>query len=84
MHRNQTLAPDGPAILPVDRIVAAFWPQIRALLAAGLRAEDVAVILIDALSGMGYADAIAPVDFKAQIEHSSASECCGASACRCA
>ena len=64
----------------LDRIAAVFWPQIRALLAAGLRAEDVSGILVDALSGMGYADVVELVDFTEQIEERCVSECCATSA----
>jgi hypothetical protein len=71
---STTGALDDPSPLPLDRVVSAFWTEIRSLLSAGSRASDVAEILNRALSEMGYRDAIASIDFTSQIQQLSQTE----------
>jgi hypothetical protein len=74
-RRRQAASTTGtlhdPRPLPLDRVVSAFWTEIRPLLSAGLPASDVAEILHRALSEMGYTDAIASIDFTSQIRQRS-------------
>lgn len=54
--------------LPLDRIVSAFWPHIRALLGVGLGPQEIGAILVSALADMGHGNAIASIDLTLQIE----------------